>query len=855
MCPKQSLGTRAPLRVQHRALALILLALLTLMSVLTLSAEQVAGTEGMVQQPSSLSSLSVNASELAIQGKALYEAGQFDAAARVWQQAADTYAQVGDKDRMSETLINKAEALQALGLEPKACNTLLQAFGIARPDCQKLTQENENRQEQQDFFLKTLEEQPISLTKVIGLRGLGDVLQKLGDFKLSQQVLRLSLKVAQELSSPQDISATLLSLGNTEQAEGNNVRSQQDTASKPKPTPLSCINKTSDGATRKYYQQAAKFYQQAAIESTSQITRIQAQLNHLSVLLDLQQESEAQDLWPSIQSQIKNLPASRTAVSAQINLAQSVICLRQANRVDTSSWRDIANALVTTVEQAKSLSDQRAESYALGYLGGMYQQSQKEPSSQDLSYAGEFTEQALGIAQSIQAWDIAYLWQWQLGAILKSQKNTSGAIAAYEAAFNTLEYLRKDLVALSSNIQYSFAENVEPVYRQLVDLLLAQGKADPSPENIAKARNVIESLRVAELEIFLRCSLDDAKPVLIDQPTIEPTAAVIYPIILSDRIEVILSLPGNKPLSHYSNPLPKDQSIADILETLRTTLKEPNNTEPDASKESQQVYDLLLRKIESDLENNNIQTLVFVLDGALRNIPMAALHNGKQYLIEKYAVAISPSLQLLSPKPLARERLEALAAGFSKASLDFPALPNVREELERIKSLLSGIKLLDRDFTTHALKTNINSRPFPIVHLATHGKFGSQVEDTYILTGDGHRLNVNQLSSLLRTREQSRPEPIELLTLSACETAEGNKWAALGMAGVAIRSGARSTLATLWSVNDKSTTDIMSQFYELLVKNHKITKVKALQSAQVELLRKGKSPFHWSPYVLIGNWL
>jgi CHAT domain-containing protein len=269
------------------------------------------------------------------------------------------------------------------------------------------------------------------------------------------------------------------------------------------------------------------------------------------------------------------------------------------------------------------------------------------------------------------------------------------------------------------------------------------------------------------------------------------------------------------------------------------------------------VYDLLLRKIEGDLENNNIETLVFVLDGSLRNIPMAALHDGKQYLIEKYAVALSPSLQLLAPKPLARERLEALAAGFAKASpsLGLPALTNVPKELERIKSLLSGVRLLDREFTTQTLKKNINSRPFSIVHLATHGKFGSQVEDTYILTGDGDRINVNQLGSLLQTREQSRPEPIELLTLSACETAEGNKRAALGMAGVAIRSGARSTLATLWSVNDESTTDIMSQFYELLVKNPKITKAKALQSAQVALLRQGKPPFHWSPYVLIGNWL
>lgn len=811
MRPKHLLAQRTFARIQRRAIAqaqrkqiaLILLALLTLLSVLALSMKPMTGNE-------------------------VY------------------------KDRMTESLINKAEALQALGLYPRACNTLLQAFEIAEPDCQKLTQKNDKGKERQKSLLKTLEEQPNSLTKAIGLRGLGDALQKLGDLELSEQVLQLSLKVAEGLPSHQNISAALLSLGNTERAKGIRERGKLDITNEPKYKPLSCIN-SSNGET-KNYKKAAKFYQQAASESTSPTTRIQAQLNHLSIFLDLRQSSEAKKLWQEIQPQIDNLPLNKTKVYAKINFAHSLICLRQFPDVNEPSWQEIDQLLSSSVQEANNLKDKRAESYALGYRGGLYEQIEKQPSNQNLTIAQDFTEQALIIAQSLQAWDIAYLWQWQLGYLLKSQGNIKGAIAAYEASVNALEYIRKDLVALSSDIQYFFRENVEPVYRDLVDLLLAQDKAVASQENIVKARNVIESLRIAELENFLRCSLQNDKLEPIDQP-IKDSTAVIYPIILRDRIEVILRLPGNQPLSHYSNPLHKNE-IDSIIKTLRATLKNTSNKVPDAVKESQEVYDLLLRKMEAELENNKIKTLVFVLDGSLRNIPMAALHNGKQYLIEKYAVALSPSLQLLSPKLRLGEQLEILAAGIFKQIPDSKeeVLTKVKDELEKISKLPKSLVLTNEQFTRSGLQNKINSRPFSVVHLATHGKFSSSAEETYIRAWN-NPININQLSQLIQTREKTRPEPIELLTLSACETAEGNKRSALGMAGVAIRSGARSTLATLWQVPDNSTAELMENFYKTLLDKPKITKAEALQLAQQDLLRKYKLPFNWSPYVLIGNWL
>ncbi len=836
-------------RRTRRALPLVLLALLTVVSIPALSKEPVTGTNEPVTYHSSQISQPIKASQLSSQGEKLYKAGQFSEAASIWQQAASAYERAGNKDGVAQSRINVAEALQALGHYPQACKTLLQAFSVAGLDCQQLTQLNENRQQQGDALLKTLQARPNSLPKAIGLRSLGDVLQRLDNLELSRQVLHLSLNVAQAVPSPENESAALLSLGNTEQAWGNRVRTRQYSTSEPTPTPWHCLYRPSMGVPKKFYQQAASFYQQAANVSVSPTAWVQAQLNRLSVLLETDAFSDAQALWFQIHSKLKNLPSSRTAVYAQINLAQSLTCLKAA-AVGAPSWKEIAQTLATAAKQAHSLDDQRAESYALGYLGGLYAQTQKQPDAQDLTYAQDLTEQALILAQSNNATDITYLWQWQLGHLLRTQGDIKGAIAAYSEAVNTLQSLRSDLAATSTNVQFSFQETVEPVYRQLVDLLLDSEQV--SQDNLKQARDVIEALQLVELENLLRCNLQAASPAPIDR-TADPTAAVIYPIILADRIEVILSLP-NQSLSRYSNSLPKGQNIEDHLGSLRQKLQTPNGGGPGFLELSQQVYDWLLRPVEAELEKSRVKTLVFVLDGALRQIPMAALYDGKQFLIEKYAVPISPSLQLLQPQPVTGRKLEVLAAGISQKIPGFPApaLPEVKDEIEQVSKLTKSVVLRNQEFTKIALQTKINERPFSVVHLATHGQFSSEPNQTYIRAWDGN-IDPNQLKLLL----QSRSNPIKLLVLSACETAEGDKRAALGLAGVAVRAGARSTLASLWQVSDDSTAEFIDHFYRTLSNpaDPTVTLAQAYQSAQLELLHKYKAPYFWASYVLVGNWL
>lgn len=501
---------------------------------------------------------------------------------------------------------------------------------------------------------------------------------------------------------------------------------------------------------------------------------------------------------------------------------------------------EIAQLLATAVQQARSLGDQRAEAYALGNLGKLYEQTQQWSSAQELA------QKALMLSQAINAPDVAYRWQWQLGRILEAQGKTENAISAYSEAVNTLQALRNDLLAVSPDVQFSFRESVEPVYRQLVSLLL-QGEV--TQENLTKARDVIESLRIAELNNFFREACLDTQSVQIDQ--VDSTAAVFYPIILRDRLEVILSLP-QQPLHHYTIPISQSQ-LENTIEQLRQTLviRSQLNFIP----YSQTVYDWLIRPIETDLAKSKVDTLVFTLDGSLRNIPMAALHDGKHYLVENYNIALSPSLQLVDPKPLPQGALKTLVAGLTQARLGFSPLKYVAQEIEEIQSELPSMVLLNQSFTGNAFRKKLESSSLSVVHIATHGQFSSNAEETFILAWDG-RINVKQFDQILQPTNPTQPKSIELLVLSACETAAGDNRAALGLAGVAVRTGARSTLATLWSVSDFATAKLMGLFYRELTRTN-ATKAEALRHAQITLLTdpQYQHPIYWAPFVLVGNWL
>ncbi|MBW4476054.1 MAG: CHAT domain-containing protein [Tolypothrix brevis GSE-NOS-MK-07-07A] len=805
-------------------------------------------------------SASVFAQTLEIQGNLQLELGKPELALDTWKQAENIYGKIGDEVGKTRSLINQSIAQQALGKYLLSRMTLEQMYS-------------------------RLEKQPDSLVKATALRSLGDVVQLIGNLELSLKVLLESRDIAEKLQSPPEISAALLSLGNIYATLGKR-ESHHDTTTVEEYTPLYYLSTSvftkSPGAI-KFYQQAAQYYSEAANTSTSPFGQIQAQLNRVSMLLELQKWSQAQQLSSEIQLKLTKIPPSKTTISAQINLAQSLVYLKQATNAEIPSWKEIAQSLATAIQQAKSIDDKRSEAYALGALGGLYLKTQDIPNAQKL------TQQALIQAQAIKAKDIAYLWQWQLGQILKIKGDISEAIAFYTQAVDSLKFLRNDLITLNPDVQFSFRDNVEPVYRQLVDLLLqpvggrggqedkgtrgqgGQGEGanisslpftppqfSVSQDNLKQARNVIEGLQLSELENFFREACLEAKPKQIDDVVdkIDPTAAVIYPLILKDRIEIILKLPNQAKLSHYTT-YKEAKEVELNLDKLGQFLREPDRIN-DVQKLSQQLYGWLIQPLEVDLAQMNIKTLVFVLDGSLRNIPMGVLYDGKQkqYLIQKYAIALAPGLQLIDPKPFQRRELNVLIAGVSEQrqieGRSFAPLKNVVVELQKVQSSIpKSQELINRTFTEKNVQNQIKQAPFSIVHIATHGEFSSNAEKTFILTWE-QLLKVKDFDNLLRLRNRS-DRAIELLVLSACQTASGDKRATLGLAGIAVRAGTRSTLATLWSVEDQSTAELMNLFYQELAQGK--TKAEALRHAQLALLVKYQTPYFWVPYVLVGNWL
>ncbi len=726
--------------------------------------------------------------------------GRREEAIAVWSQARNNYEQVGDELGVIRASINQAGAFKQLGLYRRALKTLTEVES-------------------------SLLQQSDSLIKVAGLRSYGDILRLVGEVERAQQILKQSLTIASHLESSGEQVKTYLVLGNTYKASNP------------------------DKALKLYQQGLETCEQQSNCLETD--LPLQIYLAKLNLLLKTTNKQGATALISAIETEFARLPLNRANLDRKINFVHSLMELVNHSQIkpnraaDLPPTSDIEQFLVETIDQAKVIGYEKAESYGWGLQGQIREELG------DWNNAQEYTNQALILAQDIHAPEVSYLWQWQLGRINQALGERQQAIAHYAQAVELLKSLSQDLVAIDPDLQYSFRDTVEPVYRGLVSLLLAtdQGKKI-SQANLEEGREVIESLQLAELNNFFREACLDAQVVNIDD--LDRQAAVIYPIILSDRLSVILSLP-NQPLKHYTTKISQEQLEA-IIEQFRhnIVMRSRRNFYHPARK----LYNLVIRPALDDLSRNQIKTLVFVPDGAFRNIPLSALYDGQRYLIEDYSIALTPGLQLLNPRPLEQERLKTIAAGLTKGIKGFSALDHVDAELKEIESRVNSVViLLNQNFTTEALQQEIQFSNHPIVHIATHGQFSSSIEDTFLLAWDD-RININELDSILQTRNPGQENAIELLVLSACETATGDQRAALGLAGMAVRAGAKSTLATLWSVNDRATSELMREFYRELSDKH-LPKAEAVRQAQLSLLsdRSYGHPFYWAPYVLLGNWL
>ena len=811
-----------------------------------------------------LEALAIFAQVENIGAQLLFSQGQAEVAAENWEVVAIAYERTGDLLQARQAQFSQAQALQAAGFYRLSVELLVE-------------------------LTSHLAEQPPSELAVRASRSLGEAFRLTGKLSEAEVQLQRSLQLAQELSLPDQVSIAYRSLGD--------LALLQESQDSLQVTPL-------------------QYYDRAVAAAATPLVQFQARLAQLRRRIDLGFWQSAYQQGLTLWQQVETLPPGRASLYSQIELVQQLQIMRQAitlalsdgDAVPDTVWytfvRQVFAAHFNTLRSkttntysrslsenplwyvidkqfppltamatllgdlrqvAQNLGDVQAEATLLGVLGSLYEQVE------DWDTASQVTQTGLVLAQSYNLEQVAYHLQAQLGRIQLAQGDRTAAIDAYRASVQTLQAMRADVVAVSSEAQYSFQRSIEPIYRELATLLLEEQTETNSADNLKQAREVIELLQLAELDNFFREACLNAETVGIDD--LDKQAAVVYPILLSNRLDIVVSLP-NEEFRHF--PVEVDQAdLNQTLQMLRQALETPRSDAvtragialelvdapqlqvlPPATK----LYNWLIAPAEAALTAADIKTLVFVLDGSLRSIPMAALYDGSQFLIEKYEIALTPGLQLLDPKPLPKQDLSVIVAGLSETGEspdagEFGALPNVVEEVRTIEQFFPSVVLLNQDFNVDNFVTQVGTLSSPVVHLATHGQFGSNLDDTFVLTWDD-RLVANRFSNILLTSELSREAPIELLVLSACETATGDDRAVLGLAGIAMRSGARSTLASLWQVSDPATAQLMGEFYRQL-SDAQITKATAIRQAQLELLKdeQYRHPYYWAPFVLVGNWL
>jgi len=389
--------------------------------------------------------------------------------------------------------------------------------------------------------------------------------------------------------------------------------------------------------------------------------------------------------------------------------------------------------------------------------------------------------------------------------------------------------------------------------------------------------------------------LDDLAALQSDLTKLD--AAILYPLILEDRLELVITTPNSPPLRRIV-PIKRTELNAAIL-AFRTALRDPNQ---DPKPSAQKLYSWLIQPLEADLQAANIKAIIYAPDGQLRYIPLAALHDGQQWLIEKYRINNITARSLVRGlvNPPSKAQPTVLAGAFANGhyqfteggrSYDFSGLSGAEQEVKTLQATIpNAVSLFDKNFSLSGTQPRMNS--FSIVHLATHGAFVvGKPENSFILFGDGQRAKLTDIRNW-------RLSNVDLMVLSACETGlgeitKGDGVEILGLGYQFQQAGAKATIASLWLVSDNGTEKLMTAFYKLL-KQSGISKAEALRQAQIAVIREDKEllspsrgigetfraddrgsfkiestpdgktpaitrnlshPYYWAPFILIGNGL
>ena len=649
-------------------------------------------------------------------------------------------------------------------------------------------------------------------------------------------------------------------------------------------------------AARKQFDESRHYYAQA-LASAGQDFDIR-----LSVELNLARLAEPVDRLSRLRLLSKQLteanPPPGNLARYHLNLGSQALPLGKPGL--ELAHRHLETARVLAAKANNTL----LQLEALDALGQLYENQAR------LAESLQLTQLAIGLVRARETSlyvDRLIPLEWRQGRLQLAQGHQAAALAAYQRAVEHIEAVRQDIPIETQEGLSSFSQTLEPVYLGYIDLLLQRADKLPGPQQASSLRRAIETvelIRQTELQDFLgdRCAVETVQGGGTGQ--LPPGTGILYPIVLPDRLELLLITPSG--IVRRSSPV-NHSTLRSTTLALANALRAGAN---DYLPLAQQLYRWLLAPLELVIAGEHLQSLVVVPAGTLRLVPMAALHDGQHYAIEKLAISIVTGMSMTNTSaPMRRTPVSLLAgvalpgpvvekmmhlatmpepdnlsarsglarniqtrawrarpeAAASQLTADGPqraleayraslALPGVKVEIDALSNILHGQALFDEGFTVDQFRRAMQNNDYRIVHIASHGVFGDSAESSFIMAYDDV-LSLNSLESLLRS-EKFQSHPIELLGLSACQTAEGNDRAPLGISGAAIKARARSVLGTLWPIADDAAQSVMKTFYTGITQ-HGRSKTEALRQAQLELLHQPElsHPFYWAPFVLIGNWL
>lgn len=769
------------------------------------------------------------ADALTVQGHQQLERGNPSGAYKSWAKALKLYQQAHHPDGIKGSLVNKSLAFQQLGQFFNACTQISKALALQTDYCQG------DEQSTEPFTSRSYD-----ATDLIAMQHLGAILQQLGKLDASEQVLKLAMAKAETLGDTPQLQALNLNLANTRSFQVKNAIQKFQISGE------ASVQAKNVRAARKLALKAFADYQ--GLDNTPY--QLKAQLNWLSLYQDLdrwiQQDgagifeiTELQDQVAPKQTEIlqsllltdlKDVPPLERIYT---HLKLSKLIVKQPGQRAGKHPLMIAFEQAQAAQQlANELDNYRALSFVYGQLGNLYQQSNQDTLSR------RAYELAAQFAQSDQAWDGLYQWRSALAQIYEEQGQTQKAVASYQSAISALEQVRWNLLPISSDLQFSFKEEVEPVYQQYMSLLL--NSENPDLKLVSQTN---QSLRLAELQNFLRCGETNLVPLAQSQS--QNRSITVQIIDLRNKTVVIV---GNY---HY---FVDHTQLQQVVNELAANVQNPSFYK--VSKEqylplAQSLHQLILEPAISQNLIPEEAPIKFHLNGPLQNIPMAMLHDGKRFLIERNPIALSngyvKNTQTQSHQP------GAVVGGVytdspSLKETSLAPLPEVAEEVSAIQEHFPDAQLLlNQDFTHDNLLKKVERPSSKILHLSTHGKFSSDASQTFLLAWD-RPLNVQDISGVL---EAGKGGGLDLLFLSACYSAEGDPRSLLGLAGLSAQSGANNTVASLWSADAAASVVLSQKFYYAAVKDQ-LPINKALRQAQLKLIDSAYvHPYYWANYVLV----